>query len=164
MSFYPQPWLNYQRRSTKGFLPDFPLLNLFGFTCYTVSTGVFLYSPVVRAQYALRHPLSPVPTVRFNDFAFGVHAWIFCVVVYSQFWPRLWGWEEARDVKRHAGRVTLGILCGSLVGVLVTIFIVLASEGGGSNDGTGWAWLDVVCIENAVKELFYRCRMLTCSN
>jgi hypothetical protein len=67
-------------------------------------------------------------------------------------------------VKRHAGRVTLGILCGSLVGVIVTIFIVLASEGGGSNDGTGWAWLDVVCIENAVKELFYRCRMLTCSN
>jgi hypothetical protein len=42
--------------------------------------------------------------------------------------------------------VTLGILCGSLVGVVVTTFIVLASEGGGSNDGTGWAWLDVVRI------------------
>jgi hypothetical protein len=42
--------------------------------------------------------------------------------------------------------VTLGILCGSLVGVIVTIFIVLASEGGGNNDGTGWAWLDVVRI------------------
>jgi hypothetical protein len=85
--------------------------------------------------------------VRFNDFAFGVHAWIFCVVVYSQFWPRLWGWEEAKGVKRHAGRVTLGILCGSLLGVAATILIVLNSEGGGSNDGTGWAWLDVVRIE-----------------
>lgn len=148
LSFYPQPWLNYQRRSTKGFLPDFPLLNVFGFTCYTISTGIFLYSPVVRAQYAVRHPLSPEPTVRFNDFAFGVHAWIFCVVVYSQFWPRLWGWEQARGVKRHAGRVTLGILCGSLLGVAVTVLIVLNSEGGGSNDGSGWAWLDVVCQQH----------------
>lgn len=98
----------------------------------------------MRAQYAVRHPLSPEPTVRFNDFAFGVHAWIFCVVVYSQFWPRLWGWDEAKGVKRHAGRITLGILCGSLLGVATTILIVLNSEGGGSNDGTGWAWLDVV--------------------
>jgi cystinosin len=150
LSFYPQPWLNYQRRSTKGFLPDFPLLNVFGFTCYTVSTGIFLYSPVVRAQYAVRHPLSPEPTVRFNDFAFGVHAWIFCVVVYSQFWPRLWGWKEDRGVKRHAGRITLGILCGSLLGVTATIIIVLSSEGGGNNDGTGWAWLDVVSAERIV--------------
>jgi cystinosin len=88
--------------------------------------------------------------VRFNDFAFGVHAWIFCVVVYSQFWPRLWGWEEAKGVKRHAGRVTLGILCGSLLGVAATILIVLNGEGGGSNDGTGWAWLDVVRIEQDI--------------
>jgi hypothetical protein len=44
--------------------------------------------------------------------------------------------------------VTLGILCGCLVGVAVTVIVVLASEGGGSNDGTGWAWLDVVRIES----------------
>jgi hypothetical protein len=49
-------------------------------------------------------------------------------------------------VKRHAGRVTLGILCGCLVGVAITVVIVLTSEGGG-NDGTGWAWLDVVRIK-----------------
>lgn len=139
--------MNYKRRSTHGFLPDFPLLNVFGFSCYTISTGIFLYSPVVRAQYAVRHPRSPEPTVRFNDFAFGVHAWIFCVVVYSQFWPRLWGWEQVRGVKRHAGRATLGILCGSLLGVAITVLVVLNSEGGGSNDGTGWAWLDVVCLD-----------------
>lgn len=73
------------------------------------------------------------------------------MVVYSQFWPKLWGWEESRGVKRHAGRVTLGILCGSLLGVAATILIVLNSEGGGSNDGTGWAWLDVVGNEYVVR-------------
>lgn len=123
-----------------------------------------MYSPVVRAQYALRHPMSPVPTVRFNDFAFGVHAWIFCVVVYSQFWPRLWGWEQARGVKRHAGRVTLGILCGSLAGVAITVLVVLVSEGGGTNDGTGWAWLDVVRLETIPTELLNSYQILTCDN
>jgi hypothetical protein len=44
----------------------------------------------------------------------------------------------------------LGILCGSLLGVAATILIVLSSEGGGNNDGTGWAWLDVVSAEYIV--------------
>lgn len=82
--------------------------------------------------------------MRFNDFAFGVHAWIWCVVVYSQFWPRLWGWEEVKGVKRHASKLTLGILTGSLLGVGVTVLIVFASGKGSADDGSNWAWLDVV--------------------
>jgi hypothetical protein len=46
--------------------------------------------------------------------------------------------------------VTLGILCGSLIGVGVTVLVVLSTEGGGSNDGTGWAWLDVVSIKSTL--------------
>ncbi|KAK3071566.1 hypothetical protein LTR53_008374, partial [Teratosphaeriaceae sp. CCFEE 6253] len=52
LSFYPQPLLNYRRRTTQGLTPDFPLLNVFGFSCYTVSTAAFLYWPVVKQQYA----------------------------------------------------------------------------------------------------------------
>ncbi|OQO12781.1 hypothetical protein B0A48_02245 [Cryoendolithus antarcticus] len=151
LSFYPQPILNFQRRSTKGFLPDFPLLNLVGFSCYTISTGVFLYSPVVRGQYASRHPLSPEPTVRFNDFAFGVHAWIWCVVVYSQFWPKLWGWDYGKGVKRHAGSLTLGILAGCLLGVAITIAFVASSGKGSDQGGNAWAWLDVIYAIQYVK-------------
>ena len=33
-SFYAQPLLNLRRRSTEGFLIDYPLLNVFGFACY----------------------------------------------------------------------------------------------------------------------------------
>lgn len=57
--------------------------------------------------------------------------------------------------------MTLGILCGCLIGVAVTVIVVLASEGGGSNDGIGWAWLDVVRIENTPMELLYCCQVLT---
>lgn len=144
-SFYPQPILNLQRRSTQGLTPDFPLLNVFGFACYTVSTAAFLYSPVVRAQYAARHPLSPEPTVRFNDLAFGVHACALCVLVYSQFWPRLWGWKPASGVVRRSNSMTLGLLWGGLTAIVVTIVIVLSRGGDGNGmDAGDWGWIDVV--------------------
>jgi len=144
LSFYPQPLLNARRRTTQGLTPDFPLLNCFGFTCYTLSTAVFLYSPAIRSQYASRHPASPEPTVRFNDLAFGVHAWVLCVLVYSQFFPWLWGWKAHAGVRRHATRVTLGLLWGSLLGVMITVAIVLTHQNTEGNDGRSWAWIDVV--------------------
>ncbi|KYG43286.1 hypothetical protein M433DRAFT_365261, partial [Acidomyces richmondensis BFW] len=144
LSFYPQPLLNARRRTTHGLTPDFPLLNCFGFTCYTISTAVFLYSPTIRSQYAARHPASPEPTVRFNDLAFGVHAWLLCVLVYSQFFPRLWGWKTHAGVQRHVTRLTLGLLWGSLLGVMITIAIVLSQPSTDGDDGGRWEWIDVV--------------------
>ena len=118
---------------------------MFGFACYSLSSILFLYSPVILKQYAIRHPLSPEPTVRFNDVAFGVHALVLCVVTYSQFWPRLWGWKQTTGVQRHANRTTLGLLVGGLLGVALTIVIVLARSGNGDpSDGRQWAWIDVV--------------------
>lgn len=126
-------------------LPDFPLLNVLGFSCYTASTAAFLYSPVVKKEYADRHPLSPEPTVRFNDLAFGVHGLILCFVVYSQFWPRLWGWEKANatGVQRHVTKVTLGLFWGSFLAIAITLVLVLA-KGSNVSGGKGWAWIDVV--------------------
>lgn len=60
--------------------------------------------------------------------------------------------------------MTLGILCGSLAGVAITVLVVLVSEGGGTNDGTGWAWLDVVRLETIPTELLNSYQILTCDN
>ena len=144
-SFYPQILLNVQRRTTQGLTPDFPLLNVFGFSCYTISTSVFLYSTTIRAQYAARHPASPEPTNRMIDLAFGVHAWILCLVVYSQFWPTLWGWKKGVGVRRHVNRLSLGLIWGGVFAIACTIIIVLASRNTASDgDGGSWAWIDVV--------------------
>jgi len=146
LSFYPQPTLNIQRHTTAGLTPDFPLLNVFGFACYTLSTSLFLYSPVIRRQYAARHPVSPEPTVRFNDVAFGAHALVLCIITFSQFWPRLWGWKQTTGVQRHANRTTLGLLWGCMCGVAITMTIVLArTDNGDPQDGRAWAWIDAVC-------------------
>ncbi|KAK5171709.1 uncharacterized protein LTR77_003345 [Saxophila tyrrhenica] len=152
LSFYPQILLNIRRHTTQGLTPDFPLLNVVGFSCYTINTAVFLYSPVVRAQYAARHPVSPEPTVRLNDLAFGVHALVLCFVVYSQFWPRLWGWKEGVGVRRHVNRVSLGLVWSGVLAIVAAVIAVFA-YGNADVDSRGWTWIDVIYVFSYVKLL-----------
>lgn len=141
-SFYPQPISNFRRGSTAGLSIDFPTINTLGFFCYTVYNGAFLYSPVIRSQYAARHPLSQEPTVRFNDFAFAFHAVILSLVAYSQFWPMVWGLEVSRY--QRISKPIAGLFWGSIVAPFIVIWIVLAHSPDGGYDPSTWAWIDVV--------------------
>ncbi|KAE8307164.1 PQ loop repeat-domain-containing protein [Aspergillus transmontanensis] len=122
-SFYPQPISNFRRRSTVGLAIDFPTINALGYVCYTGYTAAFLYSPVIRHQYAARHPGSEGSTVRFNDFAFAVHA-----IILRLFW-------------------------GSIVAIAILIFIVLGQSPDGGYDPSTWGWIDVVYGLSYVKLL-----------
>lgn len=64
LSFYPQPLLSYRRGSAQGLSVVFALLNILGLSTYTAFNAFLLLSPIVRAQYAQRHPSSPEPPVR----------------------------------------------------------------------------------------------------
>ncbi|KAI9866416.1 MAG: hypothetical protein M1813_001538 [Trichoglossum hirsutum] len=146
-SFYPQPWLNWQRKSTVGLAIDFPVVNILGFVSYSISTLAFLSSPLIRYQYAVRNPVSPEPTVRFNDLAFAVHAVLLSCITYSQFW--CWGFKTNR-----AQRISwpiMGIFFGSLLSVVITILIVIAKGGDQTEDALGWAWIDVIYALGYVK-------------
>ncbi|KAF1841647.1 L-cystine transporter-like protein [Cucurbitaria berberidis CBS 394.84] len=145
-SFYPQPISNYFRKSTTGLAIDFPTLNVLGFACYTVSTSSFLYSPAIREQYAYRHPDAPETTVRFNDFLFAAHGAVLCVIIYSQFFPRLWGFRVGKT--QRVSRPVLGIWWGCVVVVAVTVALVLRL---GGDDAEGWAWIDVIYALGYVK-------------
>jgi len=141
-SFYPQPLMNWRRKSTLGFGIDFPTLNILGFAAYTISTAATLWSPTIRAQYAARYPVAPEPTVRFNDFAFALHAIILSIIIYSQFWLKAWGFKVGADQKMSS--MAKGIFWGNILGVLFVILMVLAKGKDGGNDASGWAWIDVV--------------------
>ncbi|KAK7565330.1 L-cystine transporter [Phyllosticta citricarpa] len=140
LSFYPQPILNWRRKSTRGFGIDFPTLNVLGFAAYTLSTGAMLFSPTIRAQYAYRYPSAPESTVRVNDFVFALHAAVVCIIIYTQFW--VWGFEVGKDQK--ISRTSLGIFWGNVLGVAVVVFLVLVRSKDGGNDPSGWAWIDTV--------------------
>lgn len=90
--------------------------------------------------------------MRGNDVAFAAHAAVLSTVVWSMFWPALWGFEQ--EPRRQGttcgiGRGVWGIWGGCLAGVGVTAVVVGVNGGGGGgggggDDGKGWAWIDVV--------------------
>lgn len=133
ISFYPQPLLNWRRRSTVGVLIDFPLANVLGFLFYTISTCMMFFSPTVREEYARRNPKAPEPTVRSNDVAFAVHALVICLVTFSQFSEKVWGLKQG---SRKPTKGLLGLSLGCIAAVLWATWMALAQK--------GWAWLDVI--------------------
>lgn len=141
-SFYPQVLLNYKRKSTLGLAIDFPTLNVLGFCMYTISTAAFLYSPTIQAQYAHRHPEAPETTVRFNDFLFAAHGAVMCIVVYTQFYPRIWGFTVGKT--QRASKAVLGIFWGCVIAIVWTILMVRLRGKNGGYDADSWAWIDVV--------------------
>lgn len=115
---------------------------MLGFTAYTISTGAFLYSPTIRSQYAFRHPAAPQPTVRFNDFLFALHGAVLCIITYSQFYTRLWGFKVGAT--QSTSKPIIAIFWGSILGVVATAFVVVSRGKNGGYDPSGWAWIEVV--------------------
>lgn len=141
-SFYPQPIFNFRRKSTTGLSIDYPTVNALGFACYSIYTGAFLYSPLIRDQYAARYPKAPEGTVRFNDFAFAVHAFVLATIIYTQFWPFIWGFYVSRF--QRISRTILCLFWGCVLAPVVFSCVVLASSPDGGYDPSSWAWIDVV--------------------
>lgn len=152
-SFYPQPLLNWRRRSTSGTTVDFPFINVLGFLAYFVSNAAFYYSPVVRAQYAARHR-GLEPTVAFNDITFALHGLALSVVTSSQYLLRSsWRFDPTASGTRPS-RFILGVSAGCIVGVLVTYLFVAvsaATSSAGVDPARDWVALDVVYAVGYVK-------------
>ncbi|KAI5263374.1 L-cystine transporter-like protein [Aureobasidium subglaciale] len=148
LSFYPQPLRCWKRRSTRGITVDFPLLNIVGFTSYSISTMAFLFSPEIRQQYAVRHPFAPEPTVRLNDLVFALHGTVVCFVFYSQFYPKLWNFEIVKG--QRASSTALGVFYGSIIGVAITILLVPLLKGG-RDTADSWADIDIIYAFSYVK-------------
>ncbi|KAL1970498.1 hypothetical protein VTN77DRAFT_4142 [Rasamsonia byssochlamydoides] len=141
-SFYPQPIHNFRRQSTSGLAIDFPTINCLGFICYAVYAACFLYSPLIRKQYAARNPVSPEPSVRFNDLAFAVHAVILSGLVYSQFYPQIWGLKVSQY--QRVSKPVAGLFWGSLLAIAILVLIVWTQSPDGGYDPFSWAWIDVL--------------------
>ncbi|KAJ1329350.1 cystinosin [Microdochium nivale] len=147
-SFYPQPILNYRRKSTAGSVIDFPFINTLGFLAYFISNSAFYWSPVIRHQYALRNK-GLTPTVALNDIAFAIHATIISFILVTQYIvPSWWGFERAPGAR--PSRLMLGIFFGSFVGVAIMISVV-AGVPPDADPATSWAWLDVIYTISYVK-------------
>ncbi|KAF5002793.1 hypothetical protein FGRMN_100 [Fusarium graminum] len=166
-SFYPQPLLNWRRRSTSGTTIDFPFINVLGecpcmawhdmnadhgarvkgFAAYFSSNVAFYYSPEIRAQYSARHR-GLQSTVQFNDITFALHALFLSIITTSQYLsPALWGFTP--NSGNRPSRFILGVAAGCVTGVILTCAIVAFSPG---NDAVyDWVALDIVYAVGYVK-------------
>jgi cystinosin len=120
-----------------------------GFASYTISTAAFLYSPVIKRQYAFRHPYSPESTVRFNDLVFAAHGVLLCIITYSQFFPAIWGFNVSP--RQRTSRFVLGVFWGCVLGVLATILMVRTRGSQEGDDLSRWAWIDTIYALGYVK-------------
>lgn len=154
LSFYPQPYMNYSRQSTTGSSFSYPSLNILGFSAYVLSTTSLYASPLIRAQYAARNPVSPEPTVRLNDVVFGAHSLFWTIIVWSMFLRPVcglgWGYEQGSVGQWRVGKGTMGIMVGCISAVAWLIALVVSKGKNGGNDPDTWAWIDVVSFDRSL--------------
>ena len=117
-----------------------------------VSNISFYYSPLIRAQYAVRNR-GLTPTVQFNDITFAAHGLLLSMITTSQYLlPGVWGF--APSVGNRPSRFILGTFFGCVLGVTLVLFLVLGSperDTTGVRAGTAWVWLDAIYAISYVK-------------
>jgi len=117
LSFYPQIYLNYQRKTTQGLSVDFCCLNVLGYVCYTIYTTNFYFNENVIDAY--KDKMSSLSddtttqrkgeiTVTGNDVAFAIHAIIMASVTLSQV-----GFYDSFTTRSPSRRVFIIFFCAA---------------------------------------------------
>ncbi|XP_075450261.1 cystinosin isoform X1 [Ascaphus truei] len=83
VSFYPQVFENWRRKSVVGLSFDYLSLNLTGFIAYSVFNVGLFWIPYIKEQFLQVHPNGVTP-VDANDVFFSLHAVLLTVIVIIQ--------------------------------------------------------------------------------
>uniref|UniRef100_A0A0B6ZNS1 Cystinosin homolog n=1 Tax=Arion vulgaris TaxID=1028688 RepID=A0A0B6ZNS1_9EUPU len=83
LSFYPQVYTNWRRKSVIGLSFDFVVFNITGFVAYSCYNVGLFWIPTVREEYFLDHP-DGINPVQVNDVFFALHAMTITFVVIIQ--------------------------------------------------------------------------------
>ncbi|ERN13586.1 hypothetical protein AMTR_s00049p00031840, partial [Amborella trichopoda] len=106
ISFYPQVFLNYRRKSVVGLNFDFLLLNFTKHSSYFIYNASLFFSPFIQRQYFEKYGSDEMIPVAANDVAFSIHAvvltafTIFQVFIYER---------GSQKVSKTAGVITVAV-------------------------------------------------------
>lgn len=119
VSFYPQIWINYKRKSVVGLNFDFLALNIVGFLMYGIFNMGLFWDPYIQNEYFERNPRGLNP-VQVNDVVFALHAMLATAVTIVQCFM----YERAEQRVSWTARVILGVFAVALV-----VFLILGGTG-----------------------------------
>lgn len=83
ISFYPQMWYNFKRKSVVGLNFDFLALNLLGHTLYAIFNSSLYWIKYIEDEYFQRFPRGLNP-VAINDVVFSIHASVITSLTIAQ--------------------------------------------------------------------------------
>lgn len=117
ISFYPQIYENWKRKSVIGLSFDFLGLNVVGFTLYSLfNVGLYWITPI-QNEYFSRHPTGVNP-VQLNDVIFSLHAVFACVVTIFQCFV----YERGnQSVSRICKFIFVGIFLFLIISLIVSL-------------------------------------------
>uniref|UniRef100_A0A224XET8 Cystinosin homolog n=1 Tax=Panstrongylus lignarius TaxID=156445 RepID=A0A224XET8_9HEMI len=115
VSFYPQIYENWRRKSVVGLNIDFVVLNLIGFVLYSVFNCGLYWIPSVEAEYFEKNPKGLNP-VQLNDIVFSLHA--ACVTLFTLFQCLIYE-RGGQTLSKVAGLLT------TIFGVIIVISFIL---------------------------------------
>ncbi|PIK47980.1 putative cystinosin [Apostichopus japonicus] len=88
VSFYPQVYLNFRRKSVVGLSFDFLSYNFTGFLAYGIFNVGLYWIDEIKEEYTKQHKYSVIP-VQLNDVVFTIHAFfITCVTIFKLLFTR----------------------------------------------------------------------------
>ncbi|XP_034488953.1 cystinosin homolog [Drosophila innubila] len=134
VSFYPQIWTNYRRKSVEGLNFDFLTLNIVGFTLYSMfNIGLYFFHEL-QDEYAERNPRGVNP-VMLNDVVFSLHAMFATCITIAQCFMYEHGMQRV-------SKIAFGLLA---------IFALVVIISAGLAGGAVIHWLDFLYYCSYVK-------------
>ncbi|XP_043271892.1 cystinosin homolog [Venturia canescens] len=121
VSFYPQMYSNYKRKSVVGLNFDYLSLNLVGFIMYALFNCGLYWIPSIEHQYFMRNPKGLNP-VQINDIFFSLHAVIATVVTIGQcFFYEIGNQRVSTTARIIHGIFATFVLITAILGIVKTI-------------------------------------------
>ncbi|XP_017102180.2 cystinosin [Drosophila bipectinata] len=118
VSFYPQIWINYRRKSVEGLNFDFLTLNIVGFTLYSMFNCGLYFISGLQDEYEERHPRGLNP-VLLNDVVFSLHAmFATCITIIQCF-------------IYERGQQRVSFIAYGILGIFAVVVVVSAGLAGG---------------------------------
>ncbi|CAK7328212.1 unnamed protein product [Dovyalis caffra] len=134
ISFYPQVFLNFKRKSVVGLNFDFVVLNLTKHSSYLIYNASLYFSSAIQNQYLEKYGHEQMIPVAANDVAFSIHAVLLTAITLFQ----IAIYERGNQA---VSKIAIAIVCVVWIVAAVCTFIALPRH--------SWLWL--ISIFNSIQ-------------